>query len=337
MTFGTEWGWGSPKDAAFELLDRYFAAGGNFIDTADGYTGGSSERFIGEWLQSRGLRDKAVIATKFTFASAMGNPNGGGNGRKNIYRALEGSLERLQTDYVDLYWLHAWDGVTPVEEVVNTLDTLVRAGKVRHVGFSDVPAWYLARAQTIAELRGMERLCALQLEYSLVERNIEREHVPAAVALGLGICPWSPLASGMLTGKYSREGVRAAGDGRLLSIQDGKNPAFLKLFTERNWAIAEAVVSAAAECDMSPAQLALAWVTQRPGVVSTIIGATKVSQLDDNLRALEQPVPAEVWSRLEALSRPEAVHPYNFFEPTMRSFINGGVPVNAEPAWYRAR
>ena len=155
MTFGTEWGWGSAESAAREMFDRYLDAGGNFIDTADGYTGGTSETLVGKFIRDRGNRDRVVLATKFTFAAEQGNPNAGGNGRKNIHRALEGSLRRLQTDYVDLYWLHAWDGLTPMEEVLSTLDALVRAGKVRAVGFSDVPAWYLARAQTIAEFRGL--------------------------------------------------------------------------------------------------------------------------------------------------------------------------------------
>ena len=255
MTFGTEWGWGSAESAR-EMFDRYLDAGGNFVDTADGYTGGSSESLVGKFIRDRGNRDRVVLATKFTFASEPGNPNSGGNGRKNIHRALEGSLRRLQTDYVDLYWLHAWDGLTPVDEVLSTLDGLVRAGKVRAIGFSDVPAWYLARAQTIAEFRGWEPLCALQLEYSLVERNIEREHVPAALALGVGICPWSPLASGMLSGKYRRDQA-LEGQGRLGEIQKSGNPGFLKLFTDRNWQIVDVLVSVAKEMGRPPAQVAL--------------------------------------------------------------------------------
>jgi aryl-alcohol dehydrogenase-like predicted oxidoreductase len=206
MTFGTEWGWGTEEDVSRAIFNRYIEAGGNFLDTADGYTGGKSEEMLGKFIGERRLRDRVVVATKFTFNTDPGNPNAGGNGRKNIYRALEGSLRRLQTDYIDLYWLHAWDTVTPVEEVVSTLIDLVREGKIRHFGFSDVPAWYAARALTIAEKEGKERPIALQMEYSLVERNIEREHVPAAQELGIAICPWSPLASGFLTGKYKREG-----------------------------------------------------------------------------------------------------------------------------------
>jgi aryl-alcohol dehydrogenase-like predicted oxidoreductase len=329
MTFGTEWGWGAPKDTAFELLDRYAERGGNFLDTADGYTGGTSERILGEWLAQPGRRERAVVATKYTFNAAPGDPNAGGNGRKNLRRALEGSLARLRTDWIDLYWMHAWDGVTPVEEVVTTMDALVREGKIRYYGFSDVPAWYLARAQTIAELRGLERACALQLEYSLVERNVEREHVPAARELGLGLLPWSPLASDLLTGKYRREGTAARGEGRLAAVQGAGNPGFEKLFTERNWRIVDALVAAARELERSPAQVALNWVAYRPGVASTIVAATKPEQLDQNLAALDFTLPSELRARLDEASRPETVHPYHFFEPTMRAMIDGGTQVRA--------
>jgi aryl-alcohol dehydrogenase-like predicted oxidoreductase len=335
MTFGTEWGWGSPKETAFAILARYLDAGGNFVDTADGYTGGTSESLIGEYLASSGRRDSVVLATKYTFCGRPGDPNAGGNARKNVHRALEGSLKRLRTDYVDLYWMHAWDGVTPVEEVMATFDALVKSGKVRYVGLSDVPAWYLARAQTLAEWRGWEKLAGLQLEYSLVERNIEREHVPAAIALGLGITPWSPLASGMLTGKYTRESVAKDGEGRLAKVRDSGNPGFAKLFTERNWTIVDALVAAAREIERPPAQVALNWITRRPGVASTIVGATKLAQLEDNLSALEFELPVQVAQRLDEVSRPESIHPYLFFEPTMRAMINGGATVLAEPRGYR--
>src|SRR5205823_3690759 len=182
--------------------------------------------------------------TKFTFSAQQDNPNAGGNGRKNIYRALHGSLRRLQTDFIDLYWLHAWDTVTPVEEVISTLNDLVREGKIRHYGFSDTPAWYVARAQTLAEKEGKERLIALQLEYSLVERNIEREHIPAAQELGLGICPWSPLASGFLSGKYKRQGDNGSGDGRLEKTKDTDNPT-LKRFNQANWKVLEVLLDVA--------------------------------------------------------------------------------------------
>jgi len=335
MTFGTEWGWGAAEPSARALLDRYLEAGGNFIDTADGYTGGTSESILGRYLKEKNVRDNVVVATKFTFNARPGDPNAGGNSRKNIYRALEGSLRRLQTDYVDLYWLHAWDGLTPVEEVLATLDDLVRAGKVRYIGLSDVPAWYFARAQTLAEQRGYERIAALQLEYSLVERNIEREHVPAALALGAGITPWSPLASGMLTGKYTAKGTRPEGQGRLEKTKDSPNPAFTKIFTERNWKIVDELVAASKEIGRPPAQVALNWITKRPGVTSTIIGATKLEQLEDNLKSLEFDIPEPIAKRLDAASEPELVHPYLFFREDLQAMISGGTKVRARPSWWR--
>ncbi|WP_428265095.1 aldo/keto reductase [Haliangium sp.] len=336
MTFGTEWGWGSDEKAARAIFDRYLDAGGNFIDTADMYTGGRSEEMLGKFIRKSSTRERVVVATKFTFNAEPGNPNAGGNGRKNIHRAIEGSLRRLETDYIDLYWLHAWDSMTPAEEVMRTLDDLVRAGKVRYIGLSDTPAWYLARAQTLAELRGYEPVCALQLEYSLVERNIEREHIPAALELGMGVCPWSPLASGLLTGKYTRSDDGGTGDGRLEVTKNSGNPAMDK-FSERNWKIVDALVEVAKQLDRSPAQVALNWVTRRPGVSSTLIGATKIEQLEDNLGALEFDLPEELAQRLEEVGRPEAVFPYRFFEPGMLSMIAGGVPLAREPRWFRKR
>jgi aryl-alcohol dehydrogenase-like predicted oxidoreductase len=335
MTFGTAWGWGSPKETAHTILNRYLEAGGNFVDTADGYTNGASETMLGDWFAETGRRDEVVLATKFTFSGRAGDPNAGGNGRKNIHRALEASLRRLRTDYVDLYWLHAWDGVTPVEEVMGTMDALVRAGKVRYFGLSDVPAWYLARAQTLAELRGTERVAALQLEYSLVERNIEREHIPAALELGMGVCPWSPLASGFLTGKYTRDGVDARGAGRLSMLKGSGNPAFEKLFTEKNWSIVDTLVGVSRELGKSPAEVALSWTARRPGITSLIIGATKLEQLDANLRALDVQIPKELADRLEAVGRPEPIHPYIFFGEAMRAMITGGTTVRAEPRSFR--
>src|SRR4030088_343215 len=181
MTFGTEWGWGSEEDTARAVFSRYLERGGNFVDTADMYTNGKSEELVGKFIKDAKVRDQVVLATKFTFNPQPGNPNAGGNGRKNMYRAIEGSLRRLQTDEIDLYWMHVWDTVTPIEEVMDSFDALARYGKVRYIGFSDIPAWYAARAQTRAELLNRERIIALQLEYSLIERNIEREHVPAAL------------------------------------------------------------------------------------------------------------------------------------------------------------
>ena len=331
MTFGTEWGWGAEEKTSREVFDRYVDAGGNFIDTADLYTGGHSEELLGKFISERGVRDRVVLATKFTFNGDAGNPNAGGNGRKNIYRALDGSLRRLQADYIDLYWLHAWDTVTPVEEVISTLNDLVRAGKIRHYGFSDTPAWYVARAQTLAEKEGKERLVALQLEYSLVERNIEREHIPAAQELGLGITPWSPLAGGFLSGKYRRHENTGVGEGRLEIIKD--NPAFNQ-FNDRNWGILDELVTVANQISKSPAQVALNWVATQPGITSTIIGATKMAQLEDNLKSIEFEIPAELRKRLDDSGALEPAHPYKIFNPEMQGMISGGTRVNP---WLAAR
>ena len=326
MTFGNEWGWGSEEEIARKVFDRYLEAGGNFIDTADLYTGGHSEELLGKFISERAVRDRVVLATKFTFNGDAGNPNAGGNGRKNIYRALEGSLRRLQTDYIDLYWLHAWDTVTPVEEVVSTLNDLVRVGKIRHYGFSDTPAWYVARAQTLAEKEGKERLVALQLEYSLVERNIEREHVPAAQELGLGITPWSPLAGGFLSGKYKRQGNTGQGEGRLEITKNMPNSGFQR-FKERNWQILDVVLDVAKQVNRSPAQVALNWTATQPGITSMIIGVSKLVQLEDNLRCVEFEIPLELRTQLEEVSAFEPGHPYEIFNPGMQGMISGGTRV----------
>lgn len=335
MTFGTEWGWGSDAATARAVFDRYLDAGGNFFDTADVYTGGRSEMLLGEFVRDARARDRVVIATKYTFNDSFGgahpDANTGGNQRKNLLRALDGSLQRLGTDYVDLYLMHAWDQVTPVEEVMRTLDDVVRAGKVRHVGFSDVPAWIAARAQTLAEWRGWEPLAALQLEYSLVERNIEREYTSLATTLGAGIMAWSPLASGLLSGKY-RPG---AGEGRLAQLKDSTNPAFQK-FSERNWAIVAELERVANELGLPMAQVALNWVVNRPGVASVIVGASNVDQLEANLKALDVALPPEMLARLDAVSRPERQFPYYFFEPGMQAMITGGVTVGDKPPGYIA-
>jgi aryl-alcohol dehydrogenase-like predicted oxidoreductase len=325
MTFGTEWGWGSAEDTAKQMFNAYLDAGGNFIDTANGYTAGTSEAFLGKFMRERGDRDSIVLATKFTFSRGKADPNSGGNGRKSIYRALDGSLQRLQTDYIDLYWMHNWDTLTPVDEVMSTLDDLVRSGKVRYIGISNSPAWYLARGQSLAEFKHYEKFCAWQLEYSLLERNIEREHIPAALEFGLGITPWSPLASGLLSGKYQREknSARPAGDGRLTVTKESGNPAFLKLFTERNWKIIDALNEVAQQVGKPAAQIALNWVTHRKGVSSTIIGASKMQQLEDNLAALDFELPDDARKKLDEVSQPETLYPYLFFGPEMQKGVTG--------------
>ncbi|HZR35998.1 MAG TPA: aldo/keto reductase [Nevskia sp.] len=334
MTFGTDWGWGSSEQDARRIFDRYLEAGGNFFDTADGYTGGNSERMLGKFIREAGARDRAVIATKFTFNDATAgprNPNGGGNQRKNVLRAVEGSLKRLDTDYIDLYLLHAWDQLTPPEEVMRTFDDLVRSGKVRHVGFSNVPAWYAARAQTLAELRGWEPAAALQLEYSLVERSIEREFTTLAQQLGMGIMVWSPLASGLLSGKY-RPGQD--GEGRLQTMKDSSNPGFQKI-NARNWKIVAELERVARESGRSMAQVALNWTANRPGVASVIVGATRLSQLEDNLGALDFRLAPGLAAQLDAAGAPEQQYPYYFFGAELQGMVHGGATVGDKPDGYR--
>ncbi|MEM9948380.1 MAG: aldo/keto reductase [Cyanobacteria bacterium P01_D01_bin.36] len=334
MTFGTDWGWGADESAARAIFDTYLSAGGNFIDTADMYTNGNSEKMLGQFIKESGSRDRTVIATKFSYNADPGNPNAGGNGRKNIMRAVEGSLNRLNTDYIDLYILHTWDSVTPAEEVIRTMDNLVTSGKVRHVALSDAPAWYVAQAQTLAKERNLEPISTVQLEYSLVERNIEFEFIPMAKALGTGIMVWSPLASGLLSGKYKPSESGGSGEGRLAALADSGNPAFNK-FTKENWEIVATLEEVAKELDRSMAQIAVNWVVNRPGVASVLIGATKLHQLEDNLGALDFELPAALRQQLNDISKPETRFPYTFFEQNLQGMIHGGASVGDKPTGYR--
>ncbi len=335
MTFGDDWGWGADDSVSRQLFDAYVDAGGNLFDTADLYTNGRSEEMLGRFIRDRGLRDRSVIATKFSYNAEPGNPNAGGNSRKNILRAVEGSLERLGTDYIDLYILHTWDRLTPAEEVARTLDDLVRSGKVRYVGLSDVPAWYASRAQAIAELRGYEPFSTLQLEYNLTERTIENEFVDLATAHGMGIMVWSPLASGVLSGKYRPGAEGTLGEGRLKTVEGSGNPAFEKL-TERNFEIVAELERVADELGRSMAQVAVNWVAHRPGVATVLIGATKLHQLEDNLGALDFEIPPELRARLDAVSAEPKRFPYTFFEPGIQGMIHGGATVGDKPAGYVA-
>ena len=324
MTFGDGSGPNADEARSRAIFDMYVESGGNFVDTADGYTGGISEQLVGKFINDTKSRDKIVLATKFTFNQSPGNPNAGGNGRKNIHRAVEASLRRLNTDYIDLYWLHAWDTMTPAEEVMSTIDALVRDGKVRYFGMSDIPAWYAARAHTIAELRGWEKISAFQLEYSLIERSIEREHIPLAQELGIGLCPWSPLASGFLTGKYRQ----AAQDGetRRLDLMPAGTP-FARFDTPRNREVVEVLVQVAAEIGRPPAEVALKWLIDRPGVTSTILGASRADQLASNLASLEVEIPVELRARLDEASAIVPGNPYRFFEPFLQGMMRGGTDV----------
>ena len=338
MTFGTEQGWGCDEATSRALFDRYLEAGGNFIDTADVYTGGTSERWVGQFVNERKLRDQVVIATKYThnFDKGARNPNGAGNGRKNLMRALDASLARLATDYIDLYYLHTWDQLTPVEEVVRTLDDQVRAGKIRHYALSDVPAWHASRATTLAECRGLEAPCALQMEYSLVERGIEYEFTSMSQALGLGLVAWSPLASGLLSGKYQPgTAAEAQNAGRLKTTAKVANPSLNK-FTPRNWEVVAVLESVAKELGRPMAQVAINWVANRPAVSSVLLGATSLAQLDQVLPALDFEIPAELEQRLDVAGRLAPAFPYAFMD-VMGARMHGGAAMENKPPRYAER
>jgi aryl-alcohol dehydrogenase-like predicted oxidoreductase len=334
MTFGTdgEWGaWGSTEETSRAIFDRYVAAGGNFIDTADLYTRGTSETLLGKFIAEGGLRDRIVLTTKYTYGFDPRNPNAGGNGRKNMMRAVEASLRRLRTDYIDLYLLHTWDRITPAEEVVRTFDDLVRAGKIRYAGLSDVPAWYAARAQTFAEAHALTPLVNLQLNYSLVERQIELEFVSLAQTLGMGITAWSPLGGGLLSGKYRPSQDGGEGAGRLTQNGAGSK---LGLFNEHNWRVVAALEAAAKELGRSMAQVALNWAATQPGVGAVIIGATRLAQLEDNLAALDFELPAELRRKLDEASAKPPPHPYAMFGDEYQARLHGGAAVGDKPIGY---
>ncbi|MEW2621749.1 aldo/keto reductase [Streptomyces sp. NPDC048106] len=295
-TFGTEWGWGAGRDEARKLFDLYVERGGNFIDTANTYTNGSSERLLGEF--TRDNRESLVLATKYTTLRRPGDPNSGGPHRKSLFGSVEASLRQLNTDYIDLLYLHVWDFTTPVEEILRGMDDLVRQGKVLYVAISNAPAWQVSRMQTIADLRGWSPLVALQIEYNLTERAGERDLIPMAREMGLGVIPYSPLAGGILTGKYSRDDLAAAN----ITAGDGTRKSFnfaLGTLTERNLALADVVKDVAAELGRTPAQVGLAWTLLNPDVTAPIIGARTPAQLEDNLGALEVDFTAAQRARLD--------------------------------------
>ncbi len=326
MTFGTEWGWGADRETSRAIFNAYAERGGNFIDTANFYTKGTSERFVGECMGD--ARERFVLATKFTLNMCPGDPNAGGNHRKCMIQSVEASLRRLNTDYIDLYWLHAWDGTTPVDEVMRGLDDLVRAGKILYVAISDTPAWKIAQCNTLAELRGWSRFIALQVEYNLALRDVERELVPMAIELGLGVLPWSPLASGLLSGKYSRTDLEKQGNAKAEENAGGAVARPIAL-SEKRIAIAEAVKAVADEAGRSPAQVALNWLLTRPGVTSPILGARTLTQIEDNLGALDFALDAEHRERLDGLSAIELGFPHDFLAGDMvRGLIAGGTAMD---------
>ena len=330
MTFGQP-RWGADAAASQAILGAYLAAGGTFIDTADVYSGGESERLVGQFLRESGLRDRVVLATKYGFNAGSSplesggpgnaNPLAGGSGTRNLRRAVDASLARLGTDYIDLYWMHVWDGVTPAEEVVEAMGNLVRQGKILHYGLSDMPAWFAARVAALAEARGVPAPVAIQVEYSLVARGVEEEHVPAAIAGGMAVVPWSPLAGGFLTGKYERDSTDA--EGRLA----GANPFGDSKFTERNWDVLDVLRGVAAECGVPPAQVALAWTLHRPGIGATIVGARTPEQLEGGLRSLDVALSAPQIERLNGASAPAPGFTGGLAGPGLRRALFGGQEV----------
>lgn len=324
MTFAAG-DWGSTDEEAARMVDLYIERGGNFIDTADFYGQmGGSETLLGRLIHGR--RERLVVSTKYSLTTRPGDANASGNSRRNMVRSVEDSLKRLGTDFIDLLYLHVWDQRTPVDEILRGFDDLVRAGKVVYIGLSDTPAWQASRMQAIAELRGWSQFCALQISYSLAERTVEREMIPMAREMGMGICPWSPLSGGVLTGKYSAadlDGAPGFGDRtsrKAINLSTGR-------LTEHTLAVAGLVGEIAREIGKTPAQVALAWTLLNPAVVSPVLGARTPAQLEDNLGALEVELSADHVARIDALCAPEPVFPMTMLGGAAETMMFGGVKV----------
>ncbi len=330
MTFGSDWGWGAERDDAQRMFDHYVERGGKFIDTASMYTNGTAERMIGEFAKDR--RDRLVIATKYTMTTDPRDPNAGGNHRKSLMRSVEGSLERLRTDYIDLLYLHVWEFTTPIEEILRGMDDLVSSGKVLYVGICNTPAWQISRMQTIAELRGWAPLIALQIEYSLIERTVERDLIPMATELGLGVIPWAPLRRGILAGKYGCEDLE-----RSAASSDGtrRDEVYARgLVTERSLEIAEVVKKIAGEIGRTPSQVAIAWLLAKAPVTSPIIGVRTLPQLQDNLDALDIELTRDHLHSLDEVSAITLGFPHELLVPRLRRRLFGDVDI-APPTPFR--
>lgn len=322
MTFGAGQGWGTDEEEARKILDLYAGQGGNSIDTANFYANGESERMIGRLLQGR--RNRFVVASKYSLTMSPGDPNASGNHRKNMVQAVEASLQRLGTEYLDLLYLHVWDQRTPVDEILRAFDDLVRADKILYIGVSDTPAWQASRMQAIAELRGWSRLAALQIPYNLTERTVERDLIPMAATMGMGVLPWSPLAGGVLSGKYQQSDLSA--DRSSMSSRKNINVATGRL-SERTLGIAAQVTAVAGEIGCTPAQVALAWTLLNPAVTSPILGTRNSAQLQDNLKALAVEFSAEQLARLDAASRIDLGFPHEFLASGVIGPMFGNVTV----------
>lgn len=299
MGFGTEGGWGADKETSFKIMNTFAAAGGNFLDTANVYKLGTSEKIIGEYMSNHD-RDYFVLATKYSLKDNTTNPNASGNNRKNMMRSVEESLKRLKTDFIDVLYLHIWDDLTPIDEVLRGLDDLIRQGKVNYAAISDTPAWMVAKGNTLAELMGWSQLIALQVEYSLIARTPERELIPMAKHFGMTVTPWAPLGGGALTGKYIR-----GEQGRIKPESNRLN--------ERSTNITKAVISIADELGVSPGNVALQWTRAQGFSSIPIVGATKVSQLEDNLKTIDVSLTKEHLQKLDEVSAIQLGFPGDFF------------------------
>lgn len=320
MTFGEEWGWGSSAEDSKAILKSYMQQGGNIIDTANFYTKGHSEKIIGDYLKESGTRrDSMVLSTKFFGNLYPGDPNAGGTSRKNIVNSLENSLRRLRTDYIDLYWMHAFDEFTPIEETMSALNDLVRSGKLRYIAVSDTPAWKVAQAQMLAKFRGWAGFIGLQTEYSLLERTSEGELIPMAQEMGLGVMPWSPLKQGILTGKYNREN-----NGQRLSWRHAAPD-----LPEATFVIIDRLKVLAEEKQEAVSAIALAWILAKPGIASIVIGARTMAQLSQNLQSLNVTLTEADINYLDEVSEPILNFPIPFMRAAYHNGM-GGVTINGK-------
>ena len=321
MTFGEDWGSmlpGASKDEAKKIFDLFVSKGGNFIDTANVYQNGTSEKYVGEFISSE--RERFVVATKYTLTTNPDDPNASGNHRKNLVQSVDASLKRLNTHYIDLLWVHIWDPMTPIEEVMRSLDDLIRSGKILYIGISDVPAWVVSNANAIADLRSWSSFIGLQIMYNLIERSAERELLPMASALDIGVTVWSPLGGGVLSGKYNKQNTE---EQKRFNVN---NPMSASFVNERNISIAAEVQAIAKEITKTPSQVALNWIRQQlkdKAVMIPIVGARTEVQVKDNLGCLDFELTRDQLKRLDEKSKIQLGFPHDFMSEAARIFLYG--------------
>ena len=320
MTFGEEWGWGANQEESRKQFNAFIEHGGNFIDTANVYQNGTSEKYVGEFISSE--REKFVLATKYTLTTNPDDPNASGNHRKNLVQSVDASLRRLKTHYIDLLWVHVWDSMTPVEEVMRSLDDLIRSEKILYIGISDAPAWVVSHANAIAELRGWSSFIGIQIMYSLIERSAERELLPMARILDIGTTAWSPLGGGVLSGKYNRQN---SNESKRFNVNNTMSASFVN---ERNISIATEVQAIAKEINKTPSQIALSWIRQQQkdkdkGVIIPIVGARTEAQIKDNLGCLDFELTSDQLKRLDEKSKIQLGFPHDFMSEAAKIFLYG--------------